>query len=139
MVCIYGSQALLTASKDILKDYNIDGRFKVIQFSIMGLNIPGAIVSIINIKGKDDVYTEEVMTTAYEATIVSVIMMLLSFGYRHYFNEQTAKDAYRNMKNESFIDPDSQKVLSNGITDDDVEENNDDGRTNATIELETQS
>ena len=129
MLCVYGSQALLTASKEILKEYKIDGKFKVIQFGFLTLSLPSAIVGIINIDNENDIYTAEIISTAYASVCSCVIFMLLSFGFVYYFNEQTANEAYRNMRNQSFVVPEMDKKepvenAGNGDGDNDSNEAN---------------
>ena len=102
LLCIYGSQALLMASKEILSEYNIAGKFKIIQFGFMSLSIPASIIKIIGMKEIDDVYTAEIMNTALSACVSCVLFGILSFGYRYYFNEETANNAFHNARNQSF-------------------------------------
>ena len=113
LLCMYGSQALLAVSKDILIEYNIAGKFKVIQFGFMSLSIPSAIIGLIGINGENNVYTSEIMTAAYVSVVSCVLFMILSFGYKYYFNQQTANEAFRNMTNQSFIVPKDENINDN--------------------------
>ena len=114
MLCLYGLKALLTASKDILAStgYDIVGKFKVIQLAVISLSLPSSIINMVGVEGEDDVYSKEVMTEAWISCINCALFMLLSVGYRHYFNEQTAKVAFRNMMNRSFINMTSRSFNS---------------------------
>ena len=105
LLCIYGSQALLIASNQILNEYKINGKFRVIQIGVITLSLPSAIIGIINIDDENDIYTSEIMSTAIATVINCVVFMLLSFGFVYYFNEQTANEAYTNLRNESFVVP----------------------------------
>lgn len=103
LLCIWGCQALLTASKDILSEYQIVGKFRVIQIAVLSLTVPKSVIDIFGgMPRVDVVYSPVVMTEALVSCINCVVFTQLSFGYRHFFTERTAHDAYRNLQHRSF-------------------------------------
>ena len=100
--CLYGSQCLLNASRQLLKEYEISGKFKMVQFGIMTLTVPSALLSLIGVNTKiNDVYNQEVMDQAWSGIISIILYTILSYFYKRYFNVQTARNAMRNAKTQS--------------------------------------
>merc|ERR1712244_15451 len=85
-ICIYGTNAILMASKDSLKQYNVACIYQYIQ---LGFNLrwfPAFIINFINIPDRGPHYDKAVMVVAYGAVTQCVIWVLLPFVYRYYFN-----------------------------------------------------
>merc|ERR1712154_153880 len=83
-------------------EYQIIGKFKMIQFGVFSLSIPPAIINLI--PGSTEiniVYNDTVMNNAYNAIISIVLYTSLSPGFRRVFNLKTAKDALENAQNQS--------------------------------------
>lgn len=101
--CIYATSALLHASKGLLNEYQIAGKFKMIQLGIIILKYPPALLALFGTNTAiDDVYTTSVMNTAYTAIICLVLYPLLSFGFRKHFDITTARNAMRNAQSSSY-------------------------------------
>ena len=97
--CLYASQCLLNASREILKEYEISAKFKMIQFGIITLTVPSALLSLIGVNtAVDDIYTDEVMDQAWSGAISCILYTILSYFYTKYFNVQTARNAMQNAK-----------------------------------------
>merc|ERR1712113_216525 len=74
----------------------------MVQCGIMTLTVPSALLSIMGVKtGVNDVYTEIVMDQAWTAIISIVLYTLLTFGFKQYFNVQTARNAMKNAQDGS--------------------------------------
>mmetsp|Transcript_51462 Transcript_51462/g.82033 ORF Transcript_51462/g.82033 Transcript_51462/m.82033 type:complete len:356 (+) Transcript_51462:30-1097(+) len=97
MFCIYGIQAVLTASKELLSDHSVADKFRPIQLGFAIGTVPDAIIAMISVPAVNDVYTTEVMKVAYASVVRSVLFMLLSFAMRRSFNAETGKQAYSKM------------------------------------------
>ena len=97
MGCIYGLSALMTAANEALIDHNANGKFRCVQFSVLAMRLPSAICQIINIDGKNDEYSSEVMINGWTSFITIILMTLLSFGFVKYFDENDCIQAIKGM------------------------------------------
>jgi len=103
LACIFSCNALLRASTAILAEYEIAGKFKMIQFGIITLKYPIAILALSHANTSiDDVYTTSVMNMAWSCITCLVLYAFLSFGFRKHFDVTTARDAMRNAQNASY-------------------------------------
>ena len=102
MICIYACQALLIASKELLNVYNINYKFKLVQFGVIVSSIINGIISIIGINSYNHIYTSDVMSNAYIAFISICGYFSLSIGFRKYFGTKNAAQALKNVLNQSF-------------------------------------
>ncbi len=124
------------ASKHILSEYNISGKFKMIQLGFMTLSLPAAIINVIGITGQNDVYTEEIMRVALTSVVSCVMFMFLSFGYTYYFTEKTANDAYCNVTNQTFTISKAITSEQNNNVDKEEPLNFNDDKANSVVELQ---
>lgn len=114
--CIYGTNAILLAAKDVLKEYKIECVYQYIQFGFNLWWLPAAIINFIDIEPHGAYYPKEVMVVAYGACSQCVIWVLLSFAYRYYFNLTTAHRAHVNIASSSYIAPLMEKGGAGHIT-----------------------
>mmetsp|Transcript_27888 Transcript_27888/g.44212 ORF Transcript_27888/g.44212 Transcript_27888/m.44212 type:complete len:328 (-) Transcript_27888:191-1174(-) len=111
-VCIYATNVILAATKDVLKGYSMTCIYNIIQLGFNLWWLPSFIIGLIHIKDLDEVYTKDVMVQAYAAVAQSVLWILLSIVYRYYFNLTRADEAHSSVASlsTSYIKMDDQDV-----------------------------
>ena len=107
--CIYGTNAILMAAKDVLKEYKIACIYQYVQFGFNLWFLPSFVINFIDIKSYGSHYPKEVMVLAYGACSQCVIWVILSFAYRYYFNLTTAHQAHVNIASSSYMAPSMEK------------------------------
>ena len=104
MFCIYGLLALLKASRVVLAQFNIRGKFICIKGLIGALLLPSMIMQITGgFDGYNEQYTSEVINDAVSAFITLICFIPLSFGFRRFFNVDDAKKAMKNASQMSYV------------------------------------
>ena len=99
MICFYGLFALLRASSEILKQFNIHGKFWCIKGLIVILILPPFIIGIINVlPQQNSSYDHDTMVEAYGAIIAIFCFNLLSILFLKYFKPEDALNAMNNQK-----------------------------------------
>ena len=104
LVCIYGLFCLMNASKDILHEHNIHGKFYTIKGAVGALLLPPLLLGdIIKIKGPNDVYDDDVMTTAWCKVATMMVITCISFAFRKNFTINDCNAAWKNESTQSWI------------------------------------
>lgn len=102
MLCVYGLFGLLAASKIVLHQFNIHGKFFCIKSVVGALALPPLIIEWSGgFNGYNEQYTGEIMNEAWASMITLVWFMFLSLAFRKYF---TVDDARKAMKNALLMD-----------------------------------
>eukprot|EP01084_Bolivina_argentea_P074701 135489_1 len=120
--CMYASQCLLSASKQLLSEYEIVGKFKMVQFGVFALTIPTAVINLMPISDINIVYDSVIMKEAYASFVSCVLYALLTPGFKRFFGLQTAVDAMENAQKKSYVktcnqDTDNEEIETQQIID----------------------
>merc|ERR1712130_804233 len=100
--CIYGTNAMLKASGNTLKEYKIECIYQYVQLGFNLWWLPAFIIQFVNIESYGDHYPKAVMVTAYGAVVQCIIWVLLSIVYRYYFGVTLAQQAHANVAHSSY-------------------------------------
>eukprot|EP01083_Nonionella_stella_P096956 272555_1 len=102
-ICTYGTNAILRASKDVLKQYKIECIYQYVQLGFNLWWLPGFVIGFIDIKNEGARYPKSAMVAAYGAVTQCIIWVLLAVVYRYYFNLTTAHQAHLNVAGSSYV------------------------------------
>merc|ERR1712228_496964 len=117
--CIYGTNAILKASGNVLKEYKVECIYQYVQLGFNLWWLPAFIIQFVNIPDYGEHYPKPVMVVAYGAVVKCIIWVLLSIVYRYYFGLTLAEQARTMVAHNSYT------TLDNGLNAKDVSANGD--------------